>query len=548
MNRNKLAKVTPQPARKTHTQMVVAALVVLSTILAPIAAIAQDQLPGGTIPDSAAATTGTAAELYSVDNLSAVPAGPNGFSGGVIAADTAVETQASFPIDVTGVDSDITTLESIPTVDSSSFSAPVTYSPLGEAPSYIMHLPNVQWEHNPHAMPLLGFGAGAKNITTFADIRKLNAGWYVDWSVAVNPPEPTVEYVQMVRLHQVIDTTKVYDPNTGKMCGISVTADRTICPYASPPQYVISPPVSTIQAAAAKNPGSTWLIGNEMERYDWVGGRQDEILPEIYAFAFRDVRAIIKAADPTAKIAIGGVIQFTPLRQQWLDRVWTQYRLITGHAIDQDIDVFNIHNFIGSERCDVVKNAAINNRNERTCTGMGIPVGVTGTQVGNAQLGAYIGQDNRHLDMGTATRQGTFQEQIINFRTWMKAKNPNNVNKPLIVSEYGALYAQLCPTGDTACVDFYRTNPLAQPWGYVDYTNPAVVQNFMTASFDFFNTATDCTLSSQSANGCKLVQRWAWFGLEDIGWNFNSHGALINLNTGKMTATGQIFSTWGKNH
>ncbi len=74
--------------------------------------------------------------------------------------------------------------------------------------------------------------------------------------------------------------------------------------------------------------------------------------------------------------------------------------------------------------------------------------------------------------------------------------------------------------GFEQCKHFYQTDFRAQPWNWVDFTDPKVVQNYMTGSFDAFNsTLKDCTLSG-AANDCMLVQRWAWFGLEDIGWNF----------------------------
>jgi hypothetical protein len=524
-------------------QALLAAIVAVSTLFAPVAVMAQEPVPGSTIPENGAAgetSSDASVDGITVDTVGAIPAGPAAVSGGVIDVAEALDVETSALTQVAAYESDEYDLETYVLYGSDEAA---TQGPLTEEGASIrMMLPTVQIDHNPHAMPLLGFGAGSRNVSTFADIRALNAGWYVDWRVQVNPPRPSMLYVQMIRVHQKLDETKVYNPNTGQKCANGLTADRTICPYANPPAYEYSPTASVIQQAAKKNPGSLWLIGNEMERPDWYLGRQDEILPEIYAYAFRDMRNLVKAADPTAKIGVGGVIQFTPLRQQWLNRVWTQYKLITGVNIDNHIDVFNIHNFIGSERCDLKPNPAINNRMERFCTGMGIPAGVTGTKVGNTWLGSYIGQDNRHLDQATAN------EQITNFRAWMKSKSAGNVNKPLIISEYGALYPMLCAATDTGCINFYKTDPRAQPWGWVDMANPKVVQNYMIASFNAYNSQlSDCALSG-AANGCMLVQRWAWFGLEDIGWDFNLNGALMDVATGRLTETGRIFAQWGKDH
>jgi len=555
---------------RSTTQALLAAVVAISTLLAPLAAIAQEPLPGGTVPAADTTVTDAAAtDALSVDALGAIPAGPAAYSGGAIAADEVLETETLAEGEVLGYGTDEYPLETYVLYGSEEAAAAGPLTEEGTAMK--TYIANVQWEHNPHAMPLLGYGAGSRNILSFPDIRALNAGWYVDWRVQVNPPRPTVQYVQMIRVHQKLDETKVYNPNTGQMCANGLTADRTICPYASPAAYEYSPSAAVIQQAAKKNPGSLWLIGNEMERPDWNGGRQDEIVPEMYTWAFSELRGIIKAADPTAKIGIGGVIQFTPLRAEWLNRVWTHYKQITGVSIDSHIDVFNIHNFIGSERCDLMPNPAINNRMERFCSGMGIPAGVTGTRVGNTWMGSYVGQDNRHLDQPTAN------EQITNFRAWLKSKNAGNVNKPLIISEYGVLYSELCterngqdkvslvaengvwkwnnvPNGVDdkleECQHHYLTDTKygAKEWGWVDMTNPKIVQDYMIGSFNAYNsTLKDCNLSG-AANDCMLVQRWAWFGLEDIGWNFNTHGALLNLSTGRMTQTGKLFAQWAKSH
>ncbi len=69
----------------------------------------------------------------------------------------------------------------------------------------------------------------------------------------------------------------------------------------------------------------TWLIGNEMDRVDFGSdycSRQDEILPELYAQAYHEIYYAIKSADQTAQVAIGGMAEFTPLRSQYLERVW----------------------------------------------------------------------------------------------------------------------------------------------------------------------------------------------------------------------------------
>ena len=94
------------------------------------------------------------------------------------------------------------------------------------------------------------------------------------------------------------------------------------------------------------------------------------------------------------------------------------------------------------------------------------------------------------------------------FRRWMK--DHGQQNKPLIISEYGVLMA-------------------------LGYGFPADrVNDFMTASLTYLLNATDPDLGYPS-DGNRLVQRWAWFSLNECpydadpeypAWGFN--GALFD--------------------
>jgi hypothetical protein len=70
----------------------------------------------------------------------------------------------------------------------------------------------------------------------------------------------------------------------------------------------------------------------------------------------------------------------------------------------------------------------------------------------------------------------------------------------------------------------------------------ADVQSFMIATFDYFLNTSDCALGMPS-DGCRLVQRWAWFSLNDMGLEdgFNPYGALFDPRTKQITATGVRF-------
>jgi hypothetical protein len=147
-------------------------------------------------------------------------------------------------------------------------------------------------------------------------------GWYLNWQVLPNPPQPAgVLFAQMVRIF----------------------ADG------------YRPALSVITQTAVNNPGALWLIGNEPDVM-W----QDNVTPEQYAETYGVLYRAIKNADPAAKIAIGGVSQPTPLRMAYLERILAAYQERYGH--EMPVDVWNVHAFILRE--------------ERNSWGVGIPPGM----------------------------------------------------------------------------------------------------------------------------------------------------------------------------
>ena len=371
----------------------------------------------------------------------------------------------------------------------------------GTIPTPTLYLPLIARRNVTESAPLytlserMGYGLTSASLTVYTDVTSLAAGWYLDWRVREKPARPDgMEYVQMVRVHQALS------------CGEWYHSDRNVCPYAQPLDYRFRPSQGAIEAAAKANPGALWLIGNEMDRIDWayclewngshcdvVGyNGQDEILPETYAVAYHDLYTIIKTADPTARIAIGGVIQPTPLRLEYLSTIWEQYQAI--YSTTMPVDVWNVHNFIIREKA--------------MAWGADIPPGIDGTE------GEHVGSTLTHVDMTI------FEAQIVAFREWMKERGQQH--KPLIVSEYGVLFH----------------NTLINP-GWADH-DPTHVQSFMTATFDYFATAKDCNLG-YVADQCRLVQRWNWYSLDDTWGSFNPHSRLFDPQSRQMTATGSIF-------
>lgn len=355
-----------------------------------------------------------------------------------------------------------------------------------------LHLP---WVVN-HARPVaarLGYGLTGPTLTRYAEWDSLNAGWYLNWSVEVTPTtQGGIAHAQVVRVHQKL------------ACGAWHHSDRNACPYALPHDYVYRPSADVIVRAAQANPGALWLIGNEMDRRDWAYCRQwagshcvqiaydgqDETLPETYAVAFHELALLIRNADPTAQIAIGGVIQATPLRLAYLTSVWEAY--LSRYGEPMPVDVWNVHNFILQEKYQ--------------SWGADTPPGAVTDE------GAYIGETRTHIDLTL------FAAQIHAFRLWMKERGQQE--KPLIVSEYGVLYEN------------YLLGLPAQ--------DAESIHDFMVATFDYFLHTQDCTLG-YPPDQCRLVQRWNWFSLDDHANHFNPHGRLFDPHTLEIMPAGDRF-------
>jgi len=272
-------------------------------------------------------------------------------------------------------------------------------------------------------------------------------GWYLNWQVDPRPSRVgRVRFAQMVRV------------NEGGFY----------------------PPLDTIRRAAQANPGSLWLIGNEPD-VKW----QDNVTPERYAAVYGELHAAIKAADPTAQVAIGGVSQPTPLRMAYLDRVLAAYR--TQFGAEMPVDVWNVHAFILRE--------------EQGSWGVDIPPGM---DVAQGQL--YEIADHNDMEV--------FRRQITDFRRWMAERRLRN--KPLIVTEYGIL--------------------MPASYGFP----PEVVSDFLVNTFDFFLTARDPELGYR-ADDNRLVQAFNWYSIADTTYPTSN---LFDPETRNVSPTGETFKAY----
>jgi hypothetical protein len=299
-----------------------------------------------------------------------------------------------------------------------------------------------------------GFIATAANWRQKFDVAQLGAGWYVDATLPSCAASPGgMDRALLIRVRDW-------------------TPDR----------------LPWLETMVDAHPGSLWLVGNEPDCI-W----QDNVLPEDYAGIYHAIYTAIKTRDPSALVSPGGIVQPTPLRLDWLDRVLQRYAALYGGLMP--VDVWNIHNAILREH--------------RDDWGADIPPGFV------EDVGVWREvEDNDRLDI--------FTQQIWSFRAWMADRGYGGY--PLIITEFGVLMP----------VEFGFT---------LDRVNA-----FMDATFEFLRTAwsNDPRYPGDPADGNRLVQRWAWFSLDDppydplVGYGFN--GNLFDPYTMAITGYGLNFA------
>ncbi len=161
----------------------------------------------------------------------------------------------------------------------------------------------------PSAADRFGITVDSNDPLTNYNISLLGAGRYQNWKADQNPVYPnSIRYTFVVRLRD---------------SGLRPNAER-------------------MSIIAALNPGGVWLIGNEPDVM-W----QDNVSPETYIRGYHTAYHAIKAGDPTARVAIGSIVQASPLRLMWLQRVWDLYRATYGS--DMPVDVWNLHAYVANE-------------------------------------------------------------------------------------------------------------------------------------------------------------------------------------------------------
>lgn len=317
------------------------------------------------------------------------------------------------------------------------------------------------------------------------DIRELTGGIYLDFtSHAAAPQMRPMEFIQVIRVRQNKDSQGNY------------LADYTTTP-------ILSDEAGGVGPIIASAPGSLWLIGNEPDRGpDEPGGSaQDDTFPQLYARIYHDAYQFIKQRDPSAQVAVGGLVEVTPGRLQYLDIVWNTYATLYGHAMP--VDVWNMHLYVLPEIRGIASVAL------GTDPTLAYGFAFTHTS-GGPPIYTYGDHDNL----------SRFDEQVRRMRQWMKAHGQED--KPLLLSEFGLLY-------DEDVTDEFGEN----------FTMPRAT-DFLTKTFNYLSTAADVSIGMPSDEN-RLVQQWVWYSVN------NPLGYVSNLVTNTVpltfTSVGNMFRT-----
>jgi hypothetical protein len=319
--------------------------------------------------------------------------------------------------------------------------------------------------------PLCRYGVSAWGTAQLNWLPTWRAGWTLDFGSHAAVPGVVAEFAQVIRVKQ----------------------NKNGCTYLD--SYHTAPALTEdgLGAVIRAAPGSLWLVGNEPDRGPdpdpggCQSGYQDDTYPEVYARAYHDTYVFIKQRDPSAQIAIAGLVQATPGRLQYLDKVWAEYTRLYGRSIP--VDVWNMHLYILPEALPNGQPNGIANIALGTDWGLAIrESGGDASRCSDPKVYCFAEHDDMTI----------FAQQIVAMRTWMK--NHGQQNKPLILSEYSILWPYTIDPGGGCYLQDENGNCFT----------PQRVNQFMTSTFNYLETAADPALG-YPLDGNHLVQRWMWF-------------------------------------
>jgi hypothetical protein len=349
----------------------------------------------------------------------------------------------------------------------------------------------------PHYLPMTSsvanssgncrYGLAALGVEQIALVDDFASGLYLDFNY-YGPPAAGAQYLPYVIVHEDKD-------DNGNYLGT----------------YTARPSIETVDPTNPNslfywlnlNPGQLWTVGNEVERTF-----QGDLHAEVYAQAYHDVREYIKQHDPTARTAVSGLVQVTPIRLAYLDAFWEAHLDMFGFP--PEVDVWNLHIYILPE----VTPEGVPNNIASIPVGMEDMISLAKRESGGNPAQCPLDEVYCFAEHDDMT---VFAEQVTDMRTWMYQHGERN--KPLMLSEFSLLYPYEQDAGSCFIQDEYG-----------NCFTPPRVQAFMDASLDWLESATSST-TGYPLDGNRLVQQWVWFSIN----NTSAAGSVSNLYEDNLT-------------
>jgi hypothetical protein len=334
----------------------------------------------------------------------------------------------------------------------------------------------------------------------------LGAGWWLDFQANyVVPAENGAEYMH------VIWTTQKKDAAGNYLNGYNV---------------IPSIANNSLGYLLLSRPGRVWFVGNEVDRGPDPGqthGGQGDMMPEMYARAYHDIYHYIKKWDPTALVAPSALVEVTPGRIQYLDRVVAAYENLYKRAMP--VDLWNMHLYILPEmRRDGIPSYFAN-------IALGTDPALGMLESFNPPIAGDCDPGNNVFCLSEHDSRPEFIAQVLRMRTWMKQHGYQDT--PLIISEYSILLPyELRPPPEGCWVKDE----------YGDCFDPERVRDFAVDTFEYLETAADPALGYPRDND-RLVQQWLWYGVHRSTLGKASNLEVDGRDPFNMTLAGQAFHT-----
>lgn len=338
------------------------------------------------------------------------------------------------------------------------------------------------------------YGASPLDPGSTSVIPRLGAGWFLTFNAkppSGNQPDNGAEFVHMIDVHQKKDANGNYLPG-----------------------YDFNPPLNASFANYIRaNPGGKYIAGNETDR---IG--QGETFPEVYAAAYHEIYNFVKSNDPTAQVAITALVQFTPNRQQYLDKVWRSY--IAQFGTYMPVDIWTMHVYVLPELMS----------DGKTPNGIANIALGTDKSLGKREAGgnASLCSDSDVYCFAEHDDMKVFGEQIVAMRQWMKKHGQQR--KPLLLTEFSILY----PYEDDGPTCFLQDE-------FGNCFTPDRVTKFMNEAFDFLKNEKDAEIGFPLDEN-RLVQQWMWFSV--YYRNEGSASNLVEKDLTTFTKMGQNFANY----